>query len=247
MSNTVFIPGGTSGLGLGLALRWQAAGNSVIVGGRRTELLEKIAAENPGIRTVEIDVTDPNSIQAAAQALPDVDVLVTMSGIMEPETLAEVTALPAALDVSERTIEVNLLGTIRLVHAFLPSLLAKPRARIVTVSSGLAFVPLPATPTYSATKSAVHAWTQALRVQLSGTPVAVTELVPPAVRTTLMHQEESEIAMPLEEFLDESFALLTADPEAAEVLVERVKWQRNADREGRYDEVFDVLSGRHRS
>lgn len=243
-SNTVFIPGATSGIGLGLALRLHAAGNTVIVGGRRIALLEQIAAEHPGIHTVEIDTTDADSIARAAADLaehhPALDTLVTMAGIMEPEDLLD----PASIDVAERTIAVNLLGPIRLVNAFLPHLLTRPNATIMTVSSGLAFVPLPATPTYNATKAAIHSFTESLRVQLTETAVRVVELVPPATRTTLMGLQDSPVAMPLEEFLDEVMALIAAQPEADEILVERVKWQRNALAEGRYAEVLDVLSAR---
>ncbi|WP_255363755.1 SDR family oxidoreductase [Actinoplanes sp. TFC3] len=245
--DTVFIPGATSGIGLGLALRLQAKGNTVIVGGRRTELLERIAAEHPGIATVVIDTSDPASIVAArdqvAERFPALDTLVTMAGIMEVEDLREA----ASLDVAERTVQVNLLGPIRLVNAFLPGLLEQPRATIMTVTSGLAYLPLPITPTYNATKAAVHSYTESLRVQLSDSKVHVVELVPPAVRTALMNQQESEIAMPLEDFLDEVMSLLEADPAAGQILVERVKWQRNAVAEGRYAEVLGVLSGRPRS
>lgn len=159
---------------------------------------------------------------------------------MEPENLLD----PASIDVAERTVTVNLLGTIRLVHAFLPHLQAQPSATIMTVSSGLAFVPLPVTPTYSATKAAVHSFTESLRVQLADTAVRVVELAPPAVQTTLMGQEDSPSAMPFDEYLDEVMSLLAAQPEAKEILVERVKWLRNATAEGRYDEVLHALSGR---
>jgi len=245
--NTVFIPGATSGIGLGLALRLQDKGNTVIVGGRRTELLELIAAEHPGIGTVTIDTTDPASITAARDELatryPGLDTLITMAGIMEPEDLRD----PASLDVAERTVEVNLLGPIRLINAFLPGLLAQPAATVMTVSSGLAYVPLPATPTYNATKAAIHSYTESLRAQLFKSDVQVIELVPPATRTTLMNQQDSEIAMPLEEYLDEVMSLLESDGKAEQILVERVKWQRNAESEGRYADVLGVLSGRYRS
>ncbi|WP_305787132.1 SDR family oxidoreductase [Symbioplanes lichenis] len=245
--NTIFIPGATSGIGLGLALRLQAKGNTVIVGGRRTELLERIAAEHPGLGTVTIDTTDPASITAARDELatrhPTLDTLITMAGIMEPEDLRD----PASLDVAERTVDVNLLGPIRLIHAFLPGLLARASATVITVSSGLAYVPLPATPTYNATKAAIHSFTESLRVQLFKSDVQVIELVPPATRTTLMNQQDSDVAMPLEEFLDEVMSLLEADPKAEQILVERVKWQRNAVAEGRYADVLGVLSGRYRS
>nr|WP_221381613.1 SDR family NAD(P)-dependent oxidoreductase [Actinoplanes polyasparticus] len=245
--NTIFIPGATSGIGLGLALRLQAKGNTVIVGGRRTELLRQIAAEHPGLGTITIDTTDPASITTARDELatryPALDTLITMAGIMEPEDLRD----PASLDVAERTIEVNLLGPVRLIHAFLPGLLAQPTATVVTVSSGLAYVPLPATPTYNATKAAIHSFTESLRVQLHKSDVQVIELVPPATRTTLMNQQNSEVAMPLEDFLDEVMSLLETDPKAEQILVERVKWQRNAVAEGRYADVLGVLSGRYRS
>jgi uncharacterized oxidoreductase len=244
--NTVFIPGATSGIGLGLALRLRAKGNTVIAGGRRTELLERIRAEH-GIDTIAVDTTDPASITAARDELavryPALNTLITMAGIMEPEDLRD----PAALDVAERTVEVNLLGPIRLISAFLPGLLAQPAATIMTVSSGLGFVPLPATPSYGATKAAVHSYTESLRVQLTNSDVQVIELVPPATRTTLMNQQDSEVAMPLEDFLDEVMGLLEADPKAEQILVERVKWQRNAVAEGRYADVLGVLSGRYRS
>ena len=245
--NTVFIPGATSGIGLGLALRLQAGGNSVIVGGRRTELLERIRAEHPGIDTVAVDVTDPASITAARDELatrhPRLDTLITMAGIMEPENLLD----PASLDVAERTVAVNLLGPIRLINAFLPGLLARPRATVMTVTSGLAYVPLAATPSYNATKAAVHSFTESLRVQLTGTDVQVIELVPPAVRTTLMNQTNSDVAMPLAAFLDEVMSLLGSDPDAEQILVERVRWQRDAEAEGRYADVLGVLNGRYRS
>jgi short-subunit dehydrogenase involved in D-alanine esterification of teichoic acids len=245
--NTIFIPGATSGIGLGLALRLRAKGNTVIVGGRRTELLEQIAAQHPGIGTIAIDTADPASITVARDELasryPALDTLITMAGIMEPEDLRD----PAALEVAERTVAVNLLGPIRLVHAFLPGLLTQPSATVMTVSSGLAYVPLPATPTYNATKAAIHSYTESLRVQLTGSNVQVIELVPPATRTTLMNQQNSEVAMPLEDFLDEVMSLIEADPKAEQILVERVKWQRNAEAEGRYQDVLGVLSGRYRS
>ena len=244
--STVFIPGATSGIGLGLALRLQAEGSTVIVGGRRTELLQQIAEEHPGIGTIEIDTTDVTSITAAAEDLgrryPALNALVTMAGIMEPEDLRD----PASIDVAERTIDVNLLGPIRLIHAFLPHLLSQPKATVMTVSSGLAYVPLAATPTYNATKAAVHSFTESLRVQLTKSNVQVVELVPPATRTTLMGQQNSPVAMPLEEFLEEVMGLLKTQPDAEQVLVERVKWQRNAEAEGRYQDVLGVLSARYR-
>jgi uncharacterized oxidoreductase len=242
--NTIFIPGGTSGLGLGLALRLQAKGNTVIIAGRRTELLESISAENPGIESIALDTTDPEAIVRVArevqQRWPATNVLITMAGIMLPEDLRSGDFLATA----ESTVVTNLLGPIRLIAAFTEFLAAQPDATIMTVSSGLASVPLPVTPTYNATKAAIHSFSESLRVQLAGTSVKVVELVPPAVRTDLMGQTTVESAMPLEEFLEETMTLIETQPDAHEILVERVKFLRNATVEGRYDDVLALLSTR---
>ncbi|SMQ68508.1 SDR family NAD(P)-dependent oxidoreductase [Agreia sp. VKM Ac-1783] len=243
--NTIFIPGATSGLGLGLALRFQAAGNHVIVGGRRTELLDQIVAEHPGIDAVQIDTADSSSIERATTQVvaeyPDLDTVILMAGIMELEDLHTADFLETA----ERTIATNLLGPIRLIAALVPHLATRPSSTIMTVSSGLAFVPLPATPTYSATKAAIHSFSQSLRVQLADTAIEVLELAPPAVATSLMGQEDDPNAMPVEEFLDETMSILEANPDASEILVDRVRFLRFAEAEGRTDDVLALLSSRH--
>lgn len=243
--NTIFIPGGTSGIGLGLALRFQAAGNTVIIAGRRTELLESISSEHPGIETIELDVTDAAAVAEVSKQVqarwPETNVLLTMAGIMLPEDVHT----DAFLDTAESIVVTNLLGTIRLIGGFTEFLATKPDAAIITVSSGLASVPLPFTPTYNATKAAIHSLSEGIRVQLSDTSIQVIELVPPAVQTTLMGQQDDPSSMPLEEFLSETMSLLERQPDAHEILVERVKFLRNAEVEGRYDEVLTLLSGRH--
>ncbi|TWX38675.1 SDR family NAD(P)-dependent oxidoreductase [Frigoribacterium sp. ACAM 257] len=240
--NTVLITGATSGIGLGLAERLSARGDTVIVAGRRRALLDEIVATHPGVHAVELDVADPESIRSAFETVtrehPDLDVVVTMAGIMLPEDLRD----PAHLAVAESIVTTNLLGTIRTAAAFGPWLAAKPDGVLMTVSSGLAFVPLPVTPTYSATKAAVHSFTQSLRVQWADTPLQVVELVPPAVQTTLMGQQDDESAMPLEEFLDETVSILEQQPDVEEVLVQRVRFLRDAEAEGRHADVLALLS-----
>lgn len=144
--NTIFIAGGTSGIGLALAVALQNEGNKVIIGGRRSTLLQEISSKHPKISTVVIDVDDPKSIRTAYESVtedfPDLNVLVTMSGIMYPEDLKN----PDFLDVAERTITTNLLGTIRLVGQFIPHLLTKPTATIATVSSAVASSHFPSRP-----------------------------------------------------------------------------------------------------
>ncbi|MGC4937533.1 SDR family oxidoreductase [Kribbella sp. DT2] len=239
--NTIFMTGGTSGIGLGLARRFRDLGNTVVISGRRKELLDRLAAEE-GFGTVELDVADPASIASAYGTVstrwPETNVLITMAGVMRPEDLRD----PAHLAVAEQTVEINLLGTIRTLTAFTPFLIGRPDATIVTVSSGLAFTPLTMTPTYNATKAAVHSYTESLRSQLAESGVQVIELVPPAVQTDLLGVTPDPEWMPLDEYLDESVQLFTDQPDAREILVERVKFLRNAERENRYDETLAALN-----
>lgn len=241
--NTILVTGGTSGIGLGLALRLHKAGNKVIIAGRREALLDKITAECPGIESIVLDVSDPQSIQRSSKALairhPALNVLINNAGIMQWEDLTN----QENLSIAEDIVTTNLLGTIRMVYAFTPHLIKQSSATIVNVSSALAFVPLPATPTYSATKAAVHSFTQSLRVQLEDSPIEVIELAPPGVRTALLGQEDDEHAMPLEAFLDEVFQLLNTSPTPSELIVERAKPLRFAEATGSHDEVLKMLAG----
>ncbi len=242
--NTIFIPGSTSGIGLALALALQASGNTVIVGGRRADLLDKVAAEHPGIDTVVIDTTNPASIQSAASKVldrhPDLNVLVTMAGIMQVEDWRKPEAFLAS---AEAVVTTNVLGPVRLIAAFIEHLQTRPDATIVTVSSGLAFTPLAATPSYNASKAAIHMLSESIRLQLADTAVKVVELEPPSVRTALLPgQEDSEVAMPLDEFIAEVMGLLEAQPDVTEVQVERVKFLRYGEARGDYDQVVAALN-----
>lgn len=240
--NTIFIPGATSGIGLALALRLKERGNTVIIGGRRTSMLSELAQVH-GFDTVRIDTADAASIAEATadvvSRFPDLNVLVAMAGIMRQEDWTT----PGFLADAEETVVTNVLGPIRLIDALVPQLRERPGATIITVSSGLAHTPLRFTPTYNATKAAIHQLSESIRMQLEPIGIQVTELVPPAVRTALMPgHESSEHAMPLEAYIDEVMALLEADPEAHEVLVEQVKLLRYAEVRGDYDQIIGVLN-----
>jgi short-subunit dehydrogenase involved in D-alanine esterification of teichoic acids len=242
--NTILLTGGTSGIGLGLAVRLHEAGNKVIVAGRRKKLLDDITAEHPGIDALVLDVADPDSIARASETLaashPDLNVLINNAGIMLKENVLD----PASLPVAEEHVTINLLGTIRMTYAFLPLLVGKDDAVVMNVTSALAFVPFPITPTYSATKAALHSFSQTLRVQLAGadTGVQVIEVVPPSVRTTLLGQQDDDQAMPLDEFLTETIDLMREKPDAEELVVERARFLRDAQANGSYDDVFAMLS-----
>ncbi|GGL00781.1 SDR family oxidoreductase [Mangrovihabitans endophyticus] len=229
-NRTVFVVGGTSGIGLGLARRFAAAGSAVIVGGRRTGPID-------GLASVGIDVTDPESVlQARDRVLaehPELDVVVTMAGVMLTEDLRD----PAHITDAESTIATNVLGTIRVIDAFTPHLIRRGAGTIVTVSSGIGFLPFPIMPTYGASKAAVHAYSEALRAQLAGTGVEVAELVPPAVATVPEAKSTNPRALDLTDYLDEVTGLLAEEPTPDEILVPGVLMHRWAERDGTYAEL----------
>lgn len=233
-NRTVFIAGGTSGIGRGLAQRFAEAGSTVIVGGRNPQPQE-------GLETIRIDVTDPDSILRARDevlaAHPDLDAIVTMSGVMLTEDLRD----PAHIAAAETTIITNLLGTIRVIDAFTGHLIARGGGTILTVSSGIAFLPFPLMPSYGASKAGVHAYTEALRAQLSGTGIEVAEIVPPAVATA-GQEKVNPAALPLDAYLDEVMELLAKEPTAHEILVQGVLMHRWAERDGTYAELVERRS-----
>ncbi|PZW42284.1 putative oxidoreductase [Humitalea rosea] len=242
--NTILITGGGSGIGRAIAEALHAAGNQVIIAGRRRQALEATAAASPGMAFAVLDIEDPEAIKAFAAAVvqdhPGLNVLINNAGIMRSENL-----LAEAVDLAdaEATITTNLLGPIRLTAALLPHLRGKAAAAVINVTSGLAFVPLAATPTYGATKAAMHSYSEALRHQLRGTSVQVIEWAPPLVATDLTPgQAANPQALPLADFIRESMGLLRDTPAATEILVERVKVLRNAEAEGRYAAVFGALN-----
>jgi uncharacterized oxidoreductase len=240
--NTIFIAGGTSGIGLALARRLQQEGNSVIVGGRRREVLDALAAED-GFDTVVIDTTETASIERARDAVlerhPDLNVLVAMAGVMFVEDVRS----PDFLAKAEQTVSTNVMGPLRLVAAFLEHLESRPDATIMTISSGLAHTPLRITPAYNGSKAFVHLFSQSLRLQLDGTSVKVIELCAPAVRTELIPgQSQVEAFMPVEQYIDDTVAILRADPDVTEVVIDGVRFLRFSEVEGRYDATVAALN-----
>lgn len=241
--NTILITGGGSGIGRGLAEAFHREGNQVIIAGRRREALADTLAANPGMKSAQLDVRRAESIRSFAQQItrdyPALNVVIHNAGIMRPEDLKQ-----GKVDDAEAIVATNLLGPIRLSAALMPHMLKQKNAAIVTVSSGLAFVPMATTPTYCATKAAIHSYTQSLRYQLRDTHVQVIEIAPPYVQTELMGERQANDpnAMPLNEFIAETMQILKKSPEATEVLVERVKPMRFAERNGTYDQFFKAFN-----
>jgi uncharacterized oxidoreductase len=189
---TVLITGGTSGIGLELAKQLHERGNTVIVTGRDQEKLDAAKRVLPDVHFFNSDVSNPRAIAALHDSViaqfPALDTLVNNAGIMRNLNLHQ----DRDLNDVVREIEINLSGPVRMVQQFLPHLRTRQRALIVNVSSGLAFIPFPASPVYCATKAAIHSFTQSLRVQLEGMSVTVIELAPPAVETPLLRGEFTE-------------------------------------------------------
>jgi uncharacterized oxidoreductase len=245
--NTILITGGGSGIGRALAEALHKAGNQVIISGRRKRLLEEVTSANPGMEALLLDIQDKDDVAAfarqAIESFPELNVVIHNAGIMRPEAVAAGDFLAAA----EETIATNLLGPIRLTAALLPHLQTRPHAAIVTVSSGLAFVPLATTPAYSASKAAIHSWSMALREQLKTTSVEVIEIAPPYVQTELLGPQQAvdPLAMPLAEFTGEVMSLLESAPETGEIIVERCKPLRFAAENGQVAAIFAQLNTQH--
>jgi len=230
--NTILITGGTSGIGRALAEALQQKGNHVIIAGRRRNLLDEVTRANPGMSAVELNMDDASSIAGTAAQLtrdyPALNAVVHNAGIMRPEDVKK-----GELETAEAIITTNLLGPIRLTAALMPHLLRQPAATIFTVSSGLAFVPLAFTPTYNATKAAIHSYTMSLRYQLRDTGIRVREIIPPWVATKLMGAVPNDPrAMPLADFIKEAVELI--DTDADEITVQRVLPLRNAPKGDEY-------------
>jgi len=223
--NTIFITGGGTGIGRGLAEALHKLGNKVIISGRRKENLDATTKANPGMDSVEMDISDPANIGAVTKKLiadyPALNVLVNNAGIMLIDDAA------ARIDdqLLTSTITTNLLGPIRLTSALIEHLKKRPDATVIYNTSALAFVPLALTAVYSSTKAALHSYVLSQRYKLKATSVRVLELSPPWVQTDLLNSKEEPRAMPLKQFIEETMKVLGTD--AKEILVEQAKTFRN--------------------
>jgi len=244
--NTILVTGGTSGIGRALAEAFHHRGNRVIVTGRRRDLLDSIADDRPGIIGMHLDLGDPQSLARLAQDVrarfPDLNVLIANAGISRSEDMASGDWDVAA---AEAIVETNILGVLRVTAAVLPIVRQRRNATIMATSSALAFVPRADFATYCASKAFLHSWLISLRHQLRALPVEVLELSPPYVRTELTGaaQAADPRAMPLLAYISEVMAMLEQGHHPhGELLLDRDRARRWAERDGTYDSIFAAMN-----
>lgn len=178
--HTVLITGGATGIGFALAKQFHAAGNQIILVGRREDVLQQAATQLAGSRIAVADVANAEDRARLVRDFPDVNILINNAGIQFTKRFDA-----QADDEIAQEINVNLTAPTQLTLAFLPILTAKSEAAVVNVSSGLAIVPKETCALYCATKAALHSFSQVLRWQMENSSVRVFEILPPMVATPM--------------------------------------------------------------
>jgi uncharacterized oxidoreductase len=220
-----------------MAEAFHALGNQVIIAGRREAKLKEVAAKCPGMEYLVFDQDNPAELKNLAvvvqKRFPKLNVLVNNAGIQRVEDMTS-----GDISDAEATINTNLLGPIRITAALIQQIMGQPQGTIVNVSSTLAMVPAAMLPSYCASKAAIHSYTQSLRYQLRHSAVQVIEIMPPWVQTELQGDRGmNPKAMPLSDYISEIMAVLKNAPEVTEIVSERAKPMRYAER-GDYDAFF---------
>ncbi|WP_128254772.1 SDR family oxidoreductase [Falsirhodobacter deserti] len=163
MEKVVLITGASSGIGTGIARELSAAGYRLMLGARRTDRLEALAAELPGeVRFRKLDVTDLADVEgfaeAARAAFGQVDVIVNNAGVMPLSPMSSL-----KVDEWHRMIDVNIKGVLHGIAAVLPEMTARGSGHIVNIGSIGALSVVPTAAVYCATKHAVRAISEGLR------------------------------------------------------------------------------------
>ncbi|HEY5748829.1 MAG TPA: SDR family NAD(P)-dependent oxidoreductase [Chryseolinea sp.] len=183
--NTILITGGGSGIGFETAKLLSQQGNTVIITGRNEEKLKAAIQQLSNTHYIVADVTKGDDVNALIgkinQDFPGLNVLMNNAGLV---FLHKVSESPNAATLAREEMETNYFAVVNLTTKLLPQLKKQPEAAVINVSSIVAFAPGLSLPTYSASKAALHSYTQALRLSLGhDTNVKVFELMPPLVDT----------------------------------------------------------------
>lgn len=203
-NNTIFISGGSAGIGLEIAKLFSAKGNKVIINGRNQERLNKALEQLNNAVAILGDLSEESERIRIANELKanysDLNVIINNAGAGYAYSLSDI---KNAYEYSAIEINTNYVAVIHFTELLLPSLLENENAAIVNVTSRVAFMPLPLVPTYSASKAALHFYTQTLRNALSQRKINVFELMPPSVNTEFSSQVGGENGIPPKEVADE--------------------------------------------
>lgn len=203
-NKTVLVTGGGSGIGLAIAKQLSAKNNKVIITGRNADKLQKAAACLTNVTTIVADVTNADDVKKLVATIKadfgGLDILINNAGHTYVYNL---TAGANAEQKSREEFDTNFFSIISLTEQLLPTLSASAEAAIVNVSSILALTPRSTLPTYSASKAALHSYTQALRFALRETNVKVFELMPPLVNTEFSKEIGGENGIPPSEVADD--------------------------------------------
>jgi short-subunit dehydrogenase involved in D-alanine esterification of teichoic acids len=185
-NNTIFITGGSAGIGLAYAKAFLARGNKVIICGRNETELALVKKTCPDIRVIKCDITKADEVARAFEEIKErfkeLNILINNAGIQHNYNFYEDNE---ALKKIDEEIDVNFRAVAKLTKLFLPLLMKQKEAAVINISSPLGIVPKESAPIYCATKAAVHIFSKVLRYQLEKTSVRVFTVFPPLVDTAM--------------------------------------------------------------
>ncbi len=240
--NTILLTGGSTGIGLSLAVRFLEAGNRVLICGRRKDKLEEAQKAHPGLGIFVCDVSKQADREAlfayTVREFPGTNVLFNNAGVMRYLNLEG----SQSWKVAEEEIATNLFAPIHLSMLFVEHLAGKGNATIINTTSGLSHVPLAAAPVYSATKAGLHSFTLSLRHQLARKGIQVIEVSPPHVNTDLGIPGANGAGMDLQAYIDSVMSGFEMGEE--EITSGFSTMLSRASREEK-EKIFAQLNGKH--
>jgi short-subunit dehydrogenase len=189
----VIITGASAGIGRALALEYARRGVRLVLAARRAELLDEVrrdaTALGSEVRTVAIDVTEPNAsrriLAVADEAYGGVDTVIMNAGIGFPAFVDSFSA-----DETEHVMQVNYVSAVRMIEAVLPRMRAADAGQIVAITSLASFRGMPGSGAYNASKAALTVLMESIRTELRTTGVTVTTIFPGFIRTAMTDQNE---------------------------------------------------------